>query len=52
MTKGPILGSGELGSHPGPASDQMCDFGEGHIQLSFLSHIIIHTKRGMLHINV
>ena len=51
MTKGPILGLGELESNPGPASDQMCDF-RGHTQLSFLSHVIIHTKRGMLHINV
>ena len=24
-------GSGEPESNPGPASDQMCDFGEGHI---------------------
>lgn len=37
MTKIPPLESRELGSNPGPASDQMCDFGKGQTHLSFLS---------------
>lgn len=43
MTKVPTLGSGELGSHPGPASDQICDFVKGHMHFSFLR--LYHQKK-------